>query len=53
MGLTPGSSRHSGSAVRLLVLPDVILLIIVKRLDVVTAAGLKQSCAGLQATSPT
>jgi len=46
VGLTPGSGRHPGSAVHLLVLPDVILLVIIKGLDVVTAAGLKQSCAG-------
>ena len=48
VGCTPGSGHDPGSTVSLLVLPDVIVLIIVKGLDVVTAAGLKQSCAGLR-----
>lgn len=48
-GLTPGPGRHPGGAVRPLVLPDVLLLVVVEGLDAVTAAGLKQSCAGLRA----
>lgn len=52
-GLTPGPGRHPGGAVRLLVLPDVILLVVVEGLDAVAAAGLKQSCAGLRARAAT
>lgn len=53
-GCTPGSGRHPGSTASLPVLPDVIILVVIKGLDVVTAAGLKQSRAGLrESTSPT
>lgn len=47
----PGSGRHPGSTVCVPVLPDVIVLV-VKGLDVVTAAGLEQSRAGLQERPP-
>lgn len=53
-GHTPGSGHDPGGAASLLVLPDVIVLVIVEGLDVVAAAGLEQSRAGLRdPTCPT
>lgn len=44
----PGPGHHPRGTASLLILPDVVVLLIIEGLDAVTAAGLEQSCAGLQ-----